>query len=269
MEASDSDTSHDADSERHRQREALDRLFITQKKRGKAVLPLPGTVLRDDVASFGREIGLEDESGSPWPLNVMQFRRTFAYLVASHSLGDLRYLREHFKHWSIDQTAYYAHGAMRDDTLLERIREQRCSLQSALIDSWMDPSSRLAGGAGATIAAWRGSAGKVRTADGRAAIVDSISKDVVIRGTGHSYCLTQGYGCGGQGLYDAIRCGSCRDSVIDATLRKTWLQLREQQIELLASDDCGVAMSERGLEHLKMCDDVLTTLGIVNESSGE
>jgi len=43
-------------------------------------------------------------TGTIWPLTSHHFRCTFACLAARSALGDIRYLREHYKHWSLDMT---------------------------------------------------------------------------------------------------------------------------------------------------------------------
>ena len=59
-----------------------------------------------------------------------QFRRTFARYVARSQLGDVRYLRDHFKHWTLDMTAIYAEDQVRDKELFDEIyvamRHERC-----------------------------------------------------------------------------------------------------------------------------------------------
>ncbi|MDO2305844.1 tyrosine-type recombinase/integrase, partial [Escherichia coli] len=49
-----------------------------------------------------------------WEVAPHQFRMTFARYVARSQLGDVRYLRDHFKHWTLDMTAIYAEDQVRD-----------------------------------------------------------------------------------------------------------------------------------------------------------
>ena len=50
---------------------------------------------------------LADSLGLDIKLASHRFRRTFASYVVHHKLGDLRYLRDHFKHWSLEMTVLY------------------------------------------------------------------------------------------------------------------------------------------------------------------
>jgi hypothetical protein len=54
------------------------------------------------LKAFAKKCGLE------WELATHQFRRKFANYAARSQFGDLRYLKQHFKHWSLDMTLGYA-----------------------------------------------------------------------------------------------------------------------------------------------------------------
>jgi hypothetical protein len=84
--------------------------------------------------------------GELWPLATHQFRRTFAVFVARNVPGDVRYLRHHFKHWSMDMTLHYAKDPQFDDTLFESVLSKRDELQVSIISGWLAPSQNLSGG---------------------------------------------------------------------------------------------------------------------------
>jgi hypothetical protein len=199
--------------------------------------------------------------GELWPLTPHEFRRTFAVYVARHVLGDIRYLREHFKHWSLDMTLYYArHDSGADRALINDIMTERDELQSLIIHSWMHPHSSLSGVGGHRIAAFR-SRGEVKTVRDMRDFCHKLGESVFIRGTGHSWCMASGNGCGGQGLYDAVRCTSCSEGVIDSTHIDIWKGIRQQQIDVLQCPDLGTPSRERSLEHLRKAERVLADLG--------
>jgi len=57
------------------------------------------------LASWNRRLNVfVKRRGISWILSTHQFRRKFANYAARSQFGDLRYLREHFKHWSQDMT---------------------------------------------------------------------------------------------------------------------------------------------------------------------
>jgi integrase len=94
--------------------------------------------------------------GVNWNLATHQFRRKFANYSAHSQFGDLRYLREHFKHWSMDMTLGYALNESQEMGLYIEIQDELDDIKAGLVDSWLQPDELLAGGYGAKIMAWRG-----------------------------------------------------------------------------------------------------------------
>ncbi|MCV6454881.1 hypothetical protein [Pseudomonas aeruginosa] len=197
---------------------------------------------------------------SLWPLATHQFRRTFAVFVARNVLGDVRYLRHHFKHWSMDMTLHYAKDPLFDDSLFESVLSKRDELQASIISGWLAPSQNLAGGRAGHIVSFRGRA-EVKTAKDPQALAKAIGEGIIIRGTGHSWCLATTKGCGGEGLYDAIRCVGCGEGVIDQGHLVIWRRIRDQQIEALTWPDLGDPAWERASRHLREAERVLGELG--------
>lgn len=197
---------------------------------------------------------------SVWPLATHQFRRTFAVFVARNVLGDVRYLRHHFKHWSMDMTLHYAKDPLFDDSLFESVLSKRDELQASIISGWLAPSQNLAGGRAGHIVSFRGRA-EVKTAKDPQALAKAVGEGIFIRGTGHSWCLATTKGCGGEGLYDAIRCAGCGEGVIDQGHLVIWQRVRDQQIEALSWPDLGDPAWERASRHLREAERVLGELG--------
>lgn len=199
--------------------------------------------------------------GEPWPLAPHQFRRTFAVFVARNLMGDVRYLREHFKHWSIDMTLYYAkHEARVDHTVFEEILSERDELQALILERWIHADAPLSGGGGKRIIQFR-NRGDVKTVSDMREFCRKLGEDVFVRGTGHSWCLASGSGCGGQGLYDAVRCTACGEGVIDENNIQVWRGIRQQQIEVLTCPDLGVSSWQRCVDHLRTAERILIDLG--------
>lgn len=195
-----------------------------------------------------------------WPLATHQFRRTFAVFVARNVLGDVRYLRHHFKHWSIDMTLHYAKDPLFDDTLFDAVMSKRDELQANIVAGWLTPGHDLAGGRAQDIARFRGRA-EIKTAKDPQSLAKAVGEGIFIRGTGHSWCLATTKGCGGEGLYDAIRCTNCAEGVIDQNHLIIWQRIREQQIEVLSWPDLGDPAWERAGKHLREAERVLSELG--------
>jgi integrase len=195
-----------------------------------------------------------------WPLATHQFRRTFAVFVARNVLGDVRYLRHHFKHWSMDMTLHYAKDPLFDDSLFESVLSKRDELQVSIISGWLAPHQNLSGGRADHIVRFRGRS-EVKTAKDPKALVKAVGEGIFIRGTGHSWCLATTKGCGGEGLYDAIRCAGCGEGVIDQGHLIIWRRIREQQAEVLSWPDLGDPAWERATTHLREAERVLGELG--------
>lgn len=182
--------------------------------------------------------------GSIWPLTSHHFRRTFAVLAARSALGDIRYLREHFKHWSLDMTLHYAKHNEHDDSLFDEVLTERNELQRALVFDWVATNEPLSGGRGKAIVSFR-QRGALKTSSNMKTLVNQISDSVHVRGTGHSWCLASGDSCGGEGIYDALQCVGCDNSVIDKNLVPIWNAIEKQNLELLELPDIGAGMSSR------------------------
>jgi hypothetical protein len=203
--------------------------------------------------------------GDVWPLAQHQFRRTFALYVARCILGDVRYLREHFKHWSLDMTLGYASGEddRIDDTLYEEILEERQEQQGEIVYGWLDVkrNQHMAGAGGENI---RGNRRQfVRVGTDLKAVARSLSKGYYLRGLGHSWCTEKE--CKGKGIYSVTDCKECENRVIDESHKTYWCGIRAQQIELLMVDDCGDPMWHQGVEALRYSEKILGDLGEVVE----
>lgn len=249
-------------------------LLVTSKENGR-ILALGGSAASMSLRSFAKSAGAVVEQsdmegvinrdkvrvGEVWPLAAHQFRRTFAVFVARNLLGDVRYLREHFKHWSIDMTLYYArHDQFVDDTVFSDILTERDELQAIILEKWVKSSEPLSGGGGKRIMVFR-SRGDVKTVADMREFCRRLGEDVYIRGTGHSWCMASGSGCSGHGLYDAVRCMSCGEGVVDETHLTVWRGIRQQQIEILQCQDLGVSSWQRCVDHLREAEQILADLG--------
>lgn len=183
-------------------------------------------------------------------------RRTFAVNVVHSCNGDLRYLRQHFQHWSLETTALYASNPASDKTMLEEIALEISRSNVGTVKEWFKPETTLAGGAGNHIAAmrqrpeFRGS-----TIDDQEAIVRSLLAGFSVRDTGHSHCLFRDVpSCGGRGLYDPRECGTCSSAVITKREVPVWRQLAVHNQQIIEREDSGPAaiqVAQRSLMVIK------------------
>jgi hypothetical protein len=156
---------------------------------------------------------------------------------------------------------YYArYDSPADRSLMDHIITERDELQSLIVQSWMHPHTNLSGDGGRRIMAFR-SRGELKTVRDMRDFCRKLGESVFIRGTGHSWCMASGNGCGGQGLYDALRCTSCGEAVIDSTHVDIWKGIRQQQIDVLNCPDLGMPSRQRCIDHLRKAEGVLADLG--------
>ena len=199
--------------------------------------------------------------GIDWQPKTHQLRRTFAALVVRTGLGDLRYLRDHFKHRSLDMTLLYAMNPRQDDKLLGEIMATAEQHRQAMIERWLDEDTLLAGGGGEGIRRQRAEFAGL-TASQRNDLITQSARNTFIRGTGHAWCLAEKMGCGGHGLYDALRCGGCSNGVIDESVADVWRGIGRQQLELRGLTDIGPGGQQKVDANIDIARDVLSRLGI-------
>lgn len=227
------------------------RIFLGKGKAGIACISSEGWMGR--LKTFAKEFS--------WNLHSHQLRRTFAVFVAQNAMGDLRYLRHHFKHWSLDMTLLYARNEKQDhelyDEMLAEIKERKVSV----VEHWLDDSTSLSGGRAKNVLEYRQQR-EVKTLKDRRALAAVLSNQVSVRSTGHSWCLSDGWGsCGGRGLYEMTSCGGCGEGLVDDSQKDVWHNLHLQQRELLSLDDIGPGGRSRVLRDIQRVEKVLSDLG--------
>lgn len=251
-------------------------LFIGKSYEHKTIKTISDSYFSVKLKDFARAINLEVEpadlaqvrnkgkikAGHIWPLATHQFRKTFARYVARCILGDVRYLKEHFKHWSLDMTLGYAWNEddMLDPTLIEEILDEHQELQSSIVLGWVDLNRKqhLAGVGGKNIEVARERT-KVLVATDPQSVARQLSKGYFLRGLGHSWCTEKE--CRGKGIYSVTECKECENRIIDESHIPVWRGIRQQQIDLLQIDDCGDPMWQGAADSLRYAENVLKDLG--------
>jgi integrase len=190
-------------------------------------------------------------------------RRTFATMVIHQCAGDLRYLRKHFQHWSIETTQLYATHEQREQELVDEIAEEMLTQKVGLVATWLAPKTVLAGRAGEYIALQRSKPEfKGMIESDLKSVARHLADGLVVRPTGHSWCLSSPVmSCGGQGLYDATQCAGCDGAVVTMAQKSIWELLAQQMLEVEGLADTGPAgrqLVERSLAHF---DKILVPLG--------
>ncbi len=214
------------------------------------------------VASMNQDLKEFTEScGLAWPLATHQFRRKFANYVARSQFGDLRYLREHFKHWSLDMTLRYALNESQEMTLYLEIQDELDDIKFATVSSWLDERQPLAGGYGQSLVDWRNRSEPITIFKSRSAMIRSIAQSTPIRSNGHAWCTAADNLCIGNDL-ERTRCGDgCDNAVIGLAHRHIYQGLHDQLRELQDLDEIGPGGRARVSHDLNRCIKVLRHLG--------
>lgn len=238
------------------------RLFLTAGRRGEGISVLSGGTMNQHLKDFCTDFGILNEDRQPYPLHSHQFRRTYALFIARSELGDLLTLRDHFGHWSVDMTVFYADGGAdeyeADTELLEMITQEKMERQGEIMGGYLDSDAPLANG-GHWLKDWRAS---VRTAANKEELIKEYAGTITLNGTGHSWCVgnARGTGCGGLCVFEAQMCVECNYGVIGQEHRLVWEGIRKQQKEALALDDIGPGGRARSQNILNYAEKVLRRL---------
>lgn len=216
----------------------------------------------DILKDFMQEIGIN------WHINSHQFRRKFASYVAHSKFGDLRYLREHYAHWSMDMSLLYAidedWGQYLDLDLCDEIYSELEDIKFSTVDSWLTSES-LAGGYGTAFKLWQQIPENIAIFKDRKTMIAAISKEAMIRSNGHAWCTADDNRCVGNTL-EQTRCSGCINAVIGPIHEKVYRKLYINLKELLHCRDIGENGYLRVLRDLARCREVLTQLGYDPES---
>lgn len=195
-----------------------------------------------------------------WTLASHQFRRTFANYAARSQFGDLRYLKEHFKHWSMDMTLGYALNQSQEVALYLDILQELDVVKEGVASIWLDPGEPLGGGYGKNLMAWR-SSGAIAMFRSHAHMVRSIAASTAIRSTGHSFCTADDNQCVGNDL-EPTRCGSgCSSGVVGRVHANIYQGMYEHLREVSQCADIGPSGKARVERDLARCRSVLNDLG--------
>jgi site-specific recombinase XerD len=234
-----------------RARADQNRLFLGRRAQG--ISALSGDACRDIMKKFATRAGVK------WNLAPHQMRKLYAWTFVRHRLGNLLFLKEQFKHSTLDMTQLYTANPLQDAALYDEILEELRNQKVEVVQGWLHDDELLAGGAGKKIM-------KLRAHDfiNRKAMIEETADKLNIRSTGHSWCLAQDEGCGGAGLYERTRCGAgCRNGVIDSTFKSVWQEIYRHQRELLVeAQDLGPGAAERVRRDLERAEAVLNDLGV-------
>ena len=208
------------------------------------------------------------DCGLSWDLSSHQFRRKFANYAAHSRFGDLRYLKEHFAHGSLDMTLGYAMddkwGQHLDLDLYFDIQGELEDIKLGIVDNWLG-DERLAGGYGRALKQWQREPQNLLIFKDHASMLKSIAESTSIRSNGHAWCTADNDGCVGNTL-ERTRCSNCNHAVISRGHSPIYQRLYDDLKALLYCPDIGEGGLQRVERDLNRCRDVLIQLGINPET---
>lgn len=226
------------------------RLFLGNGNSG--IVPVSSTGWGRILRQFAQD------AGTTWALAPHQMRRLYAYTFVRHKLGDLLFLKEQFKHSSIDMSQLYAANPRQQKALYDDILSELWRYKGEVIASWLEKDEPLAGGAGRKIMGMR-----AEDFPDRKALVTETSRRILMRSNGHAWCLAQDEGCGGSGIYEMWRCGGCHNGLIDRRFIPIWQEAYRHHKELRAdAETWGPGAVKRVEEDLAQAAKILRDLGI-------
>ncbi|MFG0806109.1 site-specific integrase [Pseudomonas fluvialis] len=237
-------------------------LFLGVAMGGIQVRTLSNSTWCYHLKAFAKACGLS------WDLASHQFRRKFANYAAHSRFGDLRYLKEHFAHWSLDMTLSYAMddrwGQHLDLELYDDIQSELEDIKLGVVDNWLGDAP-LAGGYGRALKQWQREPQNLLIFKDHASMLKSIAESTAIRSNGHAWCTADNNGCVGNTL-ERTRCGNCNNAVIGPRHAPIYQRLYDDLKGLLHCPDIGEGGRQRVERDLNRCRDVLIQLGMAPES---
>lgn len=214
------------------------------------------------LKAFAKECGLS------WNLTSHQFRRKFANYAAHSRFGDLRYLKEHFAHLSLDMTLGYAMdnswGQHLDLDLYADIQGELEDIKLCIVDNWLG-NENLAGGYGRALKQWQREPQNLLIFKDHSSMLKSIAESTAIRSNGHAWCTADDAGCIGNTL-ERTRCGDCSNAVIGHGHAAIYQRLYDDLKGLLHCPDIGEGGRQRVERDLNRCRAVLAQLGMDPET---
>jgi hypothetical protein len=207
-------------------------------------------------------------AGLDWELASHQFRRKFANYVAHSRFGDLRYLREHFAHWTIDMSLGYAMddiwGEHMNIELLYEINSEIDIIKSDVVGSWF-ASDNLAGGYGRSIKGWQREPENLAIFKDHRTMILTIAETTTIRSNGHAWCTAGDNKCVGNSA-ERTRCATCENAVIGPVHASIYEKLHTDLAKIIDRDDIGVSGKARITRDVARCKHTLDQL---SGSSGD
>ncbi|WP_318490863.1 tyrosine-type recombinase/integrase [Photobacterium leiognathi] len=238
-------------SEVHRLEQISDHICLSKSTQTNSISILSGNTITDK-----RLPNLCKHIESDWNLAAHQFRRTFANYVVHSELGDLRALKDHFKHWSITMTALYAFNDNLDAELFEELLREKYLVEEEIKQDWFELDSPITGGGMAqNIKKVRQDGELIKVFGSLQNMAKAYSSSIPIRSTGIAWCTND----------DECRCDKseeCEHGIVDKRYLPYWEGMLVQQMKLMQLDDIGEAGRAAAQKGMERTERLLSAMGI-------
>lgn len=228
-------------------------IFINRiPTQGNVVRTLSNQIWNKRLKRFVKNSGLD------WSISTHQFRRKFANYVAKSKFGDLRYLKSHFKHWSMDMTLGYSLNESQEIALYAEIQLDIELISENIVNVWMAPNENLSGGYGKNLTSWRKEV-PMTLFKNHEHMVRALAGSTPIRSNGHAWCTAPDNLCIGNDL-ERTRCSTCSNAVIGEQHIPLYRGLLEHLEEVANCEDIGISGKSLIERDIERCNLVLNDL---------
>lgn len=191
------------------------------------------------LKEFARKFNVLGPDGEVWDLHAHQFRKTFARYMAANMMN-LRYLQEHYGHDSLDMTAWYDPDEIElTHQILSYLKEFKKNTVRHMLEG-----QRMTGAGAKHIDSERKIYFMGMTSDKeKETFIEELADDVVLRSTGHSWCLgnTDNGDCTGSVccMFDPANVKQCESAVVTEDHLPVWQEMERANQEVLDTHGIG------------------------------
>ncbi len=194
--------------------------------------------IHQQLLEFTKAHEIPNYEGKPWSIHPHQFRRTFVRFMVKNSMN-LKYLQEHFRHISLDMTAWYD---IEDTELTKDIINCYTEMTKEKLVQIVD-SNAIAGKGGQIIIDKRDDYFQGVIGKSKEHIIKAMADTVTLRSTGVSWCLgdvesgecSGVHGC----MIDPSNVNICSQAIVTSEFLPAWREIEIRNQELLKRDDLG------------------------------
>jgi len=223
-------------------------------RKGRQIRTLSGLAVINAINRFAQRNGLIG-----WDFTNHQFRRTFATYAASSPYGGLRFLKEHFKHWSWDMSMLYALNENADRELIDMILDARNEKETDIFQHMLESEVPLVGGEVAQVI--NTLRGKVKTFSSNRELAEKLHKQLSLLPVLFGWC-TRDTGACSNGLGNPTKCLDCSNVVIDDTKMTLMLERYKQLLELRGTEVLSEPVQMRIDKQVRLFESILKEMNV-------